>query len=69
MGYCHVCQSAGSVNQYGHCEICRTEHRAEMRVEMPELSMVAIEKLSAVTIEELSKEAETRNDLVLAKAS
>ncbi len=27
MGYCDRCQSAGSVNQYGYCEICGTEHK------------------------------------------
>ncbi len=26
MGYCDTCQSAGSVNRYGYCEICGTEH-------------------------------------------
>ena len=28
MGYCDVCQSAGSVNKYGFCEICGTGHHA-----------------------------------------
>ena len=26
MGYCNACQSAGSVNGYGFCEICGAEH-------------------------------------------
>lgn len=26
MGFCNVCLSAGSVNKYGFCEICGTEH-------------------------------------------
>lgn len=29
MGYCNVCLSAGSVNKYGFCEICGTEHKGE----------------------------------------
>ena len=29
MGYCDVCQSAGSVNRYGFCEVCGTNHEAE----------------------------------------
>lgn len=26
MGYCDMCQSAGSVNRYGYCEVCGNEH-------------------------------------------
>ncbi len=26
MGYCDVCQSAGSVNRFGFCEVCGSEH-------------------------------------------
>lgn len=26
MGYCDKCQSAGSVNRFGYCEICGTDH-------------------------------------------
>ena len=26
MGFCDSCLSAGSVNTYGYCEICGTEH-------------------------------------------
>lgn len=29
MGYCDVCQSAGSVTRYGFCEICGTGHATE----------------------------------------
>lgn len=29
MGYCNVCLSAGSVNKYGFCEICGSEHQGE----------------------------------------
>lgn len=29
MGYCDMCQSAGSVNRYGFCEVCGNEHEAE----------------------------------------
>lgn len=29
MGYCNVCLSAGSVNKYGFCEICGSEHIGE----------------------------------------
>jgi hypothetical protein len=31
MGYCDACQSAGSVNKYGFCEICGTEHQSTTR--------------------------------------
>ncbi len=37
MGFCTVCQSAGSVNKYGFCEICGTEHQAMEPVNLPEL--------------------------------
>lgn len=30
MGYCNICLSAGSVNKYGFCEICGTEHKGEV---------------------------------------
>lgn len=29
MGYCDLCDSAGSVNRYGCCEVCGNEHDAE----------------------------------------
>jgi hypothetical protein len=32
MEYCDVCQSAGSVNKYGFCEICGTGHHDEASV-------------------------------------
>jgi len=31
MGYCDVCQSAGSVNRFGFCEICGTEHETAQK--------------------------------------
>ena len=37
MGYCDVCQSAGSVDRYGFCEICGTTHHTAKTVEMPRL--------------------------------
>lgn len=27
MGYCDVCQSAGSVNRFGFCEVCGSKHK------------------------------------------
>lgn len=30
MGYCDSCLSAGSVNTYGYCEICGTEHERDI---------------------------------------
>ena len=29
MGFCDMCQSAGSVNVYGLCEVCGTEVELE----------------------------------------
>ena len=34
MGYCDVCQSAGSVNRFGFCEICGTSHEAGNRANL-----------------------------------
>jgi hypothetical protein len=39
MGYCDVCQSAGSVNKYGFCQICGTEHRISVEKLVPALVM------------------------------
>ncbi len=36
MGYCDVCQSAGSVNRFGFCEVCGSKHgttRADLILE------------------------------------
>jgi len=44
MGYCDECQSAGSVNKYGFCEICGSRHltaRATEPVLYTELTKVA----------------------------
>ncbi|MBI5871410.1 MAG: hypothetical protein HZB44_10750 [Actinobacteria bacterium] len=43
MGYCDVCQSAGSVNRYGFCEICGTGHHEESSVRVLDLAK-AVEK-------------------------
>lgn len=34
MGYCDVCQSAGSVNRFGFCEICGSSHEAGNRADL-----------------------------------
>ena len=34
MGFCDVCQSAGSVNKYGFCEICGTVHDSAEPIEL-----------------------------------
>lgn len=34
MNYCDMCQSAGSVNRYGYCEVCGNEHEAEDQLNM-----------------------------------
>jgi len=38
MGYCDICQSAGSVNRYGFCEICGTGHHEEASVRVLNLA-------------------------------
>jgi len=38
MGYCDVCQSAGSVNKYGFCEICGTGHHEEASASVLDLA-------------------------------
>lgn len=42
MGYCDVCQSAGSVNRFGFCEVCGTTHetkRAGLVAESAEMAL------------------------------
>ena len=42
MGYCDVCQSAGSVNRFGFCEVCGTTHettRADLVAESAEMAL------------------------------
>ena len=34
MGYCDMCQSAGSVNRYGYCDVCGNEHELEDELNM-----------------------------------
>lgn len=34
MGFCDMCQSAGSVNRYGYCEVCGNEHEVEDELSM-----------------------------------
>ena len=51
MGYCDVCQSAGSVNKYGFCEICGTGHHEEASASVLDLAK-AIERAE---IDELRK--------------
>lgn len=45
MGYCNVCQSAGSVNRFGFCEICGTEHKDEAGGLLTKLAAELDEKL------------------------
>ena len=42
MGYCDVCQSAGSVNRFGFCEVCGTTHettRADLVAKSAEMAL------------------------------
>jgi len=38
MGYCDVCQSAGSVNRFGYCEICGKGQHVDASVSVLELA-------------------------------
>jgi hypothetical protein len=61
MGYCYVCQSAGSVTKYGFCEICRTEHQTETTIRTPELSEV-IEPRSVYEFSRAGRETAERRE-------
>lgn len=47
MGFCDACQSAGSVNRYGFCEICGTVHEAAEPIELRAVEMTGFQTAEA----------------------
>lgn len=62
MGYCDVCQSAGSVNKFGYCEICGKGHHADASVSVLDLA-AATERAE---VEAASMRAAGSTDQILA---
>ena len=49
MGFCDACQSAGSVNRYGFCEICGTVHEAVEPIQLRTAEVIGLPNRMEVT--------------------